>query len=223
MGTLSGVNIANQLANPISELDFKVADKLQKVQRDIEYTFINGVYAKAEDDNTANKTRGLVTAVTSNVIAMGGKALGLRDVADLQKKVYEANAQIQGLVLWCDAVTLFQLNADAKNNGLTVIPAAREVNGIKLSSLLNPARRSLSLPGRVPACRYGPAAQPRRELGLFTSLFRKRATSSSKSWLRPARARSSSSSVRSDLTTGPSGTTASSPASPRRSLRRLPR
>lgn len=138
MGTLSGVNIANQLANPISELDFQVAARLQKVQRDIEYTFINGVYAKAADDNTANKTRGLVTAVTSNVIAMGGKALGLWDVADLQKKVYEANAQIQGLVLWCDAVTLFQLNADAKNNGLTVIPAAREVNGIKLSSLLTP-------------------------------------------------------------------------------------
>lgn len=50
MGTLSGVNIANQEANPINELDFQVAAKMQKVNRDIEYTFINGVFAKATSD-----------------------------------------------------------------------------------------------------------------------------------------------------------------------------
>ena len=35
MGTLSGVNIANQTANPLSELDFQVAAKMQKIARDI--------------------------------------------------------------------------------------------------------------------------------------------------------------------------------------------
>ena len=38
----------------------------------------------------------------------------------------------------CAMRSAVPLNADAKNNGLTVIPAAREVNGIKLSSLLTP-------------------------------------------------------------------------------------
>lgn len=47
MGTLSGINIAEQQANPMSELDFQVAAKIQKVNRDIEYTFINGEYNKA--------------------------------------------------------------------------------------------------------------------------------------------------------------------------------
>ena len=42
MGTISGINIANQSANPVNELDFQVAVKMQKVARDIEYTFING-------------------------------------------------------------------------------------------------------------------------------------------------------------------------------------
>ena len=51
MGTLSGINVANQQANPISELDFQVAAKIQKVNRDIEYTFINGVYHKATSDD----------------------------------------------------------------------------------------------------------------------------------------------------------------------------
>lgn len=138
MGTLSGINIANQQTNPMNELDFQVAAKMQKVRRDIEYTFINGVYSKATSDATINKTRGLVAAITSNTKAMASKPLGLWDIADMVKKVYESNAPQDGLVLWCDAVTMFQINADAVQNGLTVVPAARNVNGISLSSVITP-------------------------------------------------------------------------------------
>lgn len=138
MGTLSGINIENQQANPVNELDFQVAAKIQKVNRDIEYTFINGVFNKATSDATANKTRGLIHAITTNVTAMGNKPLGLWDIADMVKKIYGANAPTEGLCLWCDAITLFQINADAVQNGLTVVPAAREVNGIALSSVITP-------------------------------------------------------------------------------------
>lgn len=138
MGTLSGINIENQQANPVNELDFQVAAKIQKVNRDIEYTFINGVFNKATSDATANKTRGLIPAITTNVTAMGNKPLGLWDIADMVKKIYGANAPTEGLCLWCDAITLFQINADAVQNGLTVVPTAREVNGIALSSVITP-------------------------------------------------------------------------------------
>lgn len=138
MGTLAGVNIANQQANPVNELDFQVAAKIQKINRDIEYTFINGVFNKATSDATVNKTRGLIPAITTNVTAMGNKPLGLWDIADMVKKIYGANAPTDGLCLWCDAITLFQINADAVQNGLTVIPAAREINGIALSSVITP-------------------------------------------------------------------------------------
>ena len=138
MGTLSGVNVANQAANPQNELDFQVAAKMQKIARDIEYTFINGVYNKATADSEINKTRGLVNAITTNTKAMGGKPLGLWDVADAMKTIYNSNAPTSGLVLWCDAVTMFQINADAQQNGLTVVPASREINGIALSSVVTP-------------------------------------------------------------------------------------
>lgn len=69
MGTLSGLNVANQQANPINELDFQVAAKMQKVNRDIEFTFIQGTYTKATKDSEVNKTRGLVEAVTTNTKA----------------------------------------------------------------------------------------------------------------------------------------------------------
>ena len=138
MGTLSGINIENQQANPMNELDFQVAAKIQKINRDIEYTFINGVYNKATSDATVNKTRGLVPAITTNVTDMSGKPLGLWDIADMVKEIYGANAPSDGLCLWCDAITMFQVNADAVQNGLTVVPAAREVNGIALSSVVTP-------------------------------------------------------------------------------------
>lgn len=138
MGTLSGVNIANQVANPLNELDFQVAAKMQKVNRDIEYTFINGKYQKATSDEEANQTRGLVEAITTNEIAMAEKPLGLWTLADALKKVYEGNAPTSGLCLWCDATTLFQVNADAVQNGLTVVPASRTINGIALSKVVTP-------------------------------------------------------------------------------------
>lgn len=138
MGTLSGVNVAGQQANPMNELDFQVAAMMMKARRDIEYTFINGVYQKASSDSQPNKTRGLVTAITSNVVTMGSKPLGLWDIADAQKKVHEANGDISGLVLWCDTTTRFQVNADAVQNGLTIVPASRNVNGINLSSVETP-------------------------------------------------------------------------------------
>lgn len=138
MGTLSGLNVAGQKANPMNELDFQVAAKMAKINADIEYTFINGAYNKATSDSEINKTRGLVTAITSNTKAMSSKPLGLWDIADMVKKIYGANAPTDGLCLWCDAVTLFQINADAVQNGLTVVPAARNINGISLSSVVTP-------------------------------------------------------------------------------------
>ncbi|MBR1732126.1 MAG: DUF5309 family protein [Alloprevotella sp.] len=138
MGTLAGLNVANQQANPINELDFQTAAKITKVNRDIEFTFIQGVYNKATTDATVNKTRGMVEAIETNVTAMANKPLGLWDIADMVKKVQESNAPYTGLVLWCDAVTMFQINADAVQNGLTVVPAARDINGIALSKVVTP-------------------------------------------------------------------------------------
>ena len=138
MGTLSGINIVNQQANPMNELDFQVAAKMMKINADIEYTFINGVYSKATDDSKINKTRGLVPAITTNTKAMASKPLGLWDIADMVKKIYGQNAPTTGLCLWCDATTMFQINADAVQNGLSVVPASREINGIALSSVVTP-------------------------------------------------------------------------------------
>lgn len=138
MGTLSGINTAGQIGNPANEFDFQVAAKMAKIARDIEFTFIQGAYNKATTDAQINKSRGIVTAITTNVIDLGGSALRVWDVAEAMKSIYESNGSTSGLVLWVDAVSMFQLNADAEANGLTVVPAARNINGLSVSTILTP-------------------------------------------------------------------------------------
>lgn len=138
MGTLSGINVANQQANPMSELDFQIAAKMQKIANDIEYTFINGVYNKATSDTEINKTRGLVNGIATNNIAVGGNGLGIWKVTEGLEAIEGQNAATDGLVLLCDSITLKQLNADAVSQGVLVPEANRELGGIAMKAIMTP-------------------------------------------------------------------------------------
>ncbi|RSM73457.1 hypothetical protein DMH04_41330 [Kibdelosporangium aridum] len=70
----SGSNNAER--NPVSsELDWQVEQMLKQVARDVNYSFLQGTYQKPVDNTTARKTRGLLQAITTNVVN-GGTALG---------------------------------------------------------------------------------------------------------------------------------------------------
>lgn len=138
MGTLAGLNVAAQTANPISELDFQAGAKMVKIARDIEYTFINGIYQKSTNDQTPNKTRGLVSAIETNVHDLGGKTLAYWDVVEMMRTIKVAQAPVNNLVVWCDSTSLLQLNADAIANNMTQVPMSWSINGINITTLITP-------------------------------------------------------------------------------------
>jgi hypothetical protein len=138
MGSLSGINIAGQTANPINEEDFQVAAKMAKIAQDIEYTFINGEFQKSTGDAVANKSRGLLNAITSNIIAADGKKLTFLLVCELMKLIDDSNGAIDSLVLGVDSTSRLQLNADAAVNGLTIVESGRTINGINIDTVLTP-------------------------------------------------------------------------------------
>lgn len=71
-GMYSGVNIGAD-DNPVSdELTAQITAELEAMAVDIEMSFLSGVYAKPGTNATARKTRGLLTAITTNVNANGG-------------------------------------------------------------------------------------------------------------------------------------------------------
>lgn len=139
MGTLSGINVAGQVANPASELDFQAGAAMQRIAASIEKTFIQGTYNKAVSDTTVNSTRGMVEAITSNVMALKDKALSIWDVADMLVEIHAQGGTTDGLILWCDSITKFQLSAEAMAGGFTVINNSRNVNGLNITRLETPA------------------------------------------------------------------------------------
>lgn len=70
VGLKAGSN--NDQPNPVtSEVDWQVTQMLKQMVRDVEYSFINGVYQKPSNNNTARKTRGLIAASASNATNKG--------------------------------------------------------------------------------------------------------------------------------------------------------
>ena len=146
MGTLSGINVANQAANPQSELDFQVAATMAQAAADIEYTFLNGVYAKAANDAQANKTKGLLAAITTNEVS-GTTGTGNDQVVssltwdlvtEALAKIHKQGGVISNYVLGVDSTAMIQLNKNAIDNKMTIVPASREINGLALNTIVTP-------------------------------------------------------------------------------------
>lgn len=138
MGTLQGINVAGQQANPQDELAFQIARRMEKIASDIEYTFLNGAYNKATTDAEVNKSRGLLTAITTNAIAMADKPLTYWNVAEGLKAIHDQGAPTDNIILGVDATTLLQLNFDAGKNNYTRVPDGRKVNGLKITTVVTP-------------------------------------------------------------------------------------
>ncbi len=138
MGTLQGINVAGQQPNPNDELAFQVARRMDKIAQDIEFTFLNGKYKKATTDSEANMSRGLLTAIATNVLDIGGKPLSYWLVAEGLKCIHDQGAPTDNIVLGVDATTLLQLNLDAQENKMTIVPDGREVNGLKIQTVVTP-------------------------------------------------------------------------------------
>lgn len=138
MGQLSGLNIAGAQANPANELDFQVARTMGAIKNDIEYTFLNGTAQDGNYDDVAYKTQGIIGAISTSVKAASSAPLSYWLVAEELETMAGNGANTVGLVLMANPVHIMQINADAAANGLTVIPASREVNGIKLDTLVTP-------------------------------------------------------------------------------------
>lgn len=138
MGTLAGANIEGQEANPQNELDFQVGNKMRKLARAIEKTFIQGEYNKATSDSEVNKTRGMDEAIETNVIDAEGAVLDIWLVNDLVQKIRDNGGDISSLVLWVDTIGLNQINGSAVESGVELGKAYESEYGIQVRDLLLP-------------------------------------------------------------------------------------
>lgn len=138
MGTLSGANIQGQQANPKNELDFQLGNKLRKMSRSIEKTFIRGKYNKSTTDDKANKTRGMDEAIKTNIIEAREKPLNIWLLNDLVKKINDNNGDIANLTLWADNTTINQIHGDAVEKGVEMGAFRTSEYGIQIRDIMLP-------------------------------------------------------------------------------------
>ncbi len=63
-------------ANPVvNEFDWQLEQALKQIALDVNYAFINGQFAEPTDNTAARKTRGLLQAIATNVLAKQEQAL----------------------------------------------------------------------------------------------------------------------------------------------------
>lgn len=113
-GKLSGLNIAGQQANPTNEKAWQIQQKLVKIARDIEYSFLNGTYQKATRVDVPNKTRGMIELTTSEAgtsidAGTGADTTYVKNpltkalLDELFLEMAQNGAQWKNMVLFCNA------------------------------------------------------------------------------------------------------------------------
>ena len=103
-GRMSGINTAGQMANPADEKAWQIQQKLIKIARDVEYSFINGNFQKATSATVANKTRGMLElAATASTVDASSSALTVDMIKALMLQMADNGAYFNNMILFAGA------------------------------------------------------------------------------------------------------------------------
>jgi hypothetical protein len=126
----TGLVDATQQQPVQNERDFQIAAHMRQIAVNADYTFLNGAYQQATDAGTAAKTRGIITACTTNSVNAGGAALSRLLVNSLIKSMADNGAQFMNTVIFCNA---FQKQQISEIYGYA--PQDRNVGGLNINQI----------------------------------------------------------------------------------------
>lgn len=133
-GRLSGVSSSLEGNCAPNELDFQTARAIEKIARDVEYTFINGVYQLAANSSQANKTRGMLAAA-GTVIDCENAALTQTFLNAAFKTAFDAGADFTDMVLICNSSIKQYLSTIYASQAGFNLPDSRNTGGVNLTSI----------------------------------------------------------------------------------------
>lgn len=135
-GRMSGINTAGQIANPADEKAWQIQQKLIKIARDVEYSFINGTFQKATSATVANKTRGMLElTATASTVDASSSALTVDMIKALMLQMADNGAYFNNMILFAgakqkQAITSLYEKQLGYNQG-----AARNVGGMNVTEI----------------------------------------------------------------------------------------
>lgn len=136
-GRLSGINTAGETPDHYDEEALQILLHLEKMKRDMNYTAINGVYADGglANSDSALKTRGIIAAITTNVVRTASTNVTAAEVNELIRKVYDKGAFTQP-TLFVNSRNKQKLSALFKSEKLTEVDRNRFVAGVSVDMIV---------------------------------------------------------------------------------------
>jgi hypothetical protein len=138
---LGAAGLAQIGDNPVnSEFDFQLQSALLKVHNDANYTFLNGAYQLGTSAAVANKTRGIITATSTNAVAAGSVDLS-KDILEEMFRTGAANgAQFMQPVIFASALDVQRIS-----NIYGFAEMSRTVGGVNVSTIISPLAGEVSV------------------------------------------------------------------------------
>jgi len=134
-GALSGLNLANS-SNPVdNELDFQINANLKQIAKDCEYAFINGVYQEATSNAVAAKSRGMLEAISTNVVDNGGTARALTKsiMKDLVGAMADNGSPFDNAVIFASTQKIREISELFEND---FMEQDRHVGGVAIKQII---------------------------------------------------------------------------------------
>lgn len=128
-GEFGGIQVIGD--QPVmDELAFQKNAQLQQLAIDIEYSFLNGTFVDVSGVTTAQATRGITTACTTNTVAGGSATLTKAMIDALLLEMTDSGAPFQNPVIFCNG---FQKQKISDIYGYA--PADRTVGGVNIQTI----------------------------------------------------------------------------------------
>jgi len=139
-GRLSGINTANKSANPADDFNWQLQQKLIKIARDVEYSFIRGTYQMSTNASVANTTRGMLEVTKlangTNINNATPAALTMTMLNNLYRVMADSGATFTNMVLFASATKVQQITALYNALNGFALPSTRTVGGIAIKEIV---------------------------------------------------------------------------------------
>lgn len=86
-----------------NERDFQIMAHMRQLSLNIDYTFLNGAYQQATAANVAPKTRGIITAASTNTVAAAAATLSKALIDQLLRTMAGNGAEFLNPIVFCNA------------------------------------------------------------------------------------------------------------------------
>lgn len=129
--TIAGINVLGGEQPVQNELDFQIKAHLAQTALDANYTFLKGTYAKAATAEEANQSRGILTAITTNVV---DNTSAVELTKDMMQKLFRTCAD-NGMNFDNAAIFVNSYNKQKVSDIYGLAPDDRNVGGVNINQI----------------------------------------------------------------------------------------